>query len=285
MDKEEGGISRRSVIAGAVAAAAVACKRTPAAQALDHVEAQRVAALPKGDPTAAAWNDAQEYEGALAPQNITPPMLREPSVSRVKVRALHDGTWVAFRLEWTDSAEDGLLGPSRFSDAAAVQVQRDRGPTPSPMMGHPGAAVRILLWKAAWQTADMVSALHPNRPPPFYPFEAATPEHRERMTAQYAPANNVHNPNFHRPGGGAVILAEAEQFGTLTGIPVNELAGRGVYANRTWRVVLASPMEALGNAVRPGSESNVAFALWEGSSKNVGSRKMRSEQWVRLVMR
>lgn len=284
MDKNEGGISRRAVLGSAVAAAAAACKRTPAAQALDHVEVKRVATLPKSDPTAAAWAEAQEYEAALVPQNVTPPMLREASVSRIKVRALHDGTWVAFRIEWGDTAEDSLLGPSRFSDAVAVQVQRERGATPSPMMGHPGAPVRILLWKAAWQTPDMLSALHPNRPPPFYPFEAAPAEHRERMTAQYAPANNVHNPNFHRPGGGPVVLAEAEAFGTLTGIPVEALGGRGVYADRAWKVVLASPMEALGSAVRPGSESNVAFALWEGSSKNVGSRKMRSEMWVRLVV-
>ena len=81
-----------------------------------------------------------------------------------------------------------------------------------------------------------------------------------------------------------MVLAEAEAFGTLTGIPVEALGGRGVYADRAWKVVLASPMEALGSAVRPGSESNVAFALWEGSSKNVGSRKMRSEMWVRLVV-
>lgn len=284
MEKNEGGISRRSVIASAVAAAAVACKKTPAVQAVDHVEVKRVAALPKSDPAAAAWGEAIEYEGALAPQNVVPPMLREPSVARVKVRALHDGTWVAFRLEWADAAQDGLMGPSRFCDAAAVQVPRDGGGVPSPMMGHPGAAVRILLWKSAWQTEDMVSALHPNRPPPFYPFEASPEQHRERMTKLYAPANYVDNPNFHRPGGGPVVLAEAEAFGTLTGVRVEALAGRGAYSDRGWKVVLASPMEALGAAVRPGAQTNVAFAVWEGSAKNVGSRKMRSEQWVRMVL-
>ncbi len=152
------------------------------------------------------------------------------------------------------------------------------------MMGHPGSAVRILLWKAPWQTADMLSALHPNRPPPFYPFEAAPEEHRARMAAHYAPADNVHNPNVHRPGGVPVVVAEAEMFGSLTGVQVSALDGRGVYAGRTWKVVLASPAENLGSTLRPGRESKVAFAVWEGSAGNVGARKMRSEQWVRLVM-
>jgi len=36
--------------------------------------------------------------------------------------------------------------------------------------------------------------------------------------------------------------------------------------------------------VRPGRESKVAFALWEGAAKNIGARKMRSEQWIRMVL-
>jgi Fe-S-cluster-containing dehydrogenase component len=99
----------------------------------------------------------------------------DPRAARVKVRALHDGAWVAFRLEWRDASKDELFGPSQFSDAAAVQVPRDPNTDPSPMMGQPGSPVRILYWKAAWQTADMLAALHPNKPPTDYPFEGDRP--------------------------------------------------------------------------------------------------------------
>ncbi len=285
MENQPDSPSRRKMLAGAAVAAAVACKRTPALQVLDHVRVHRVeGALPRDDPGASTWDFASEHEGSLAPQNIVAPMLQQPSVNRVKVRALHDGSWVAFRLNWADSAGDILQGPSRFCDAAAVQVPRDPRDEPSVMMGHPNAAVRILLWKAAWQVPDMVGALHPNRPPPFYPFEAAQGEARATMEQQYGPARNVHNPNLHRPLGVPVVLAEAEQFGSLTGLQAQSLAGRGVYAEGRWSVVLASPFESLGTAVRPGRESKVAFALWEGAAKNVGARKMRSEQWIRMVL-
>lgn len=285
MENQPESPSRRRILAGAAVAAAVACKRTPTLQVLDHVRVQRVEGeLPRNDPGASAWDFASEHEGSLAPQNVVAPMLQQPAVTRVKVRGLHDGNWVAFRLSWSDSSGDSLLGPSRFCDAAAVQVPRDPQDEPSVMMGHPNAAVRILLWKAAWQINDMVGALHPNRPPPFYPFEAAQGEARSTMEQQYGPARNVHNPNLHRPNGVPVVLAEAEQFGTLTGLLAQSLGGRGVHAEGHWSVVLAAPFESLGTAVRPGRESKVAFAVWEGAAKNIGARKMRSEQWIRMVL-
>jgi DMSO reductase family type II enzyme heme b subunit len=284
MDTNDSEMSRRLAIA-LVAAAAAACKRTPTLQELDHVRAKRsTGPLPKSDPASALWDTTSEFSTALAPQNVTPPMIQQPGVSRVKVRALHDGTWIAFRLQWTDAARDDVHGPSRFSDAAAVQVPREANTQPSPMMGQPGSPVRILFWKAAWQTADHLAALHPNRPPTDYPYLAAPPEHRARMETSYAPAVNAHNPNFHKPGDPPLFLGEAEMFGSLTGLRDMEVDGRGVYAERSWRVVLATKIANLGNAVRPGRDSTVAFAVWEGAAQNAGGRKMRSEQWARLAV-
>lgn len=276
-------MSRR--LALALVAAAAACRRTPTLQRLDHVRIKRVTeGLPKRDPGSSAWDDATEYEASLVPQNVTAPMLQRPGVSRVKVRALHDGEWVAFRLEWSDTSRGDVQGPSRFSDAAAVQLPRDAGAQPSPMMGHPSAPVRILYWKAAWQTEDMLQALHPNRPPTLYPFEVAPPEVREEMARSYAPAVAAHNPNHHEPGDPPVFVGEAEMFGTLTAVANARADGRGVFKDNTWRVALSMPLAMLNDGIHAGRESTVAFAVWEGAGQNAGARKMRSEQWVKLVM-
>jgi DMSO reductase family type II enzyme heme b subunit len=104
------------------------------------------------------------------------------------------------------------------------------------------------------------------------------------MGRMYAPAVAAGNPNYHRPGDPPVFLGEAEMFGTLTAVEDAEVDGRGAWAEGKWRVVLAAPIEKLGGAVRVGRESKVAFAVWQGAMKNAGGRKMRAEQWARLVL-
>jgi DMSO reductase family type II enzyme heme b subunit len=277
-------LSRRVALA-TIAAVGAACRRGPkATERLDHVRVRRAEGpLPKRDPASAAWDEATEYEAALVMQNVSPPMLQQPSIPRVKVRALHDRNWVVFRLEWEDRSRNELMGPSIFSDAAAVQLPRDRGSMPGPMMGHPGAPVRLIYWKAAWQTPDMLAALHPNKPPTSYPYEPATTEHRAAMELQYAPARATGNPNVVRRGDTPVMVGEAEMFGSFTAVRDVEADGRGVYETGRWRVVLGAAVGVVNGPLSPG-ESQVAFALWEGAAKNVGGRKMRSEAWVRLVV-
>lgn len=263
----------------------LSCSRR-APERLDHVRAVRTqGTLPRHDPVSPLWNDAPEFEATLAPQNVVAPMLQQPSVTKVRVRALHDGTWIAFRLEWQDPTRDDVLGPSRFSDAVAVQIPRDRGQTPSPMMGHAGAPVRILYWKAAWQQPDMLAALHPNHVPGHYPFEAAQGEARTSLATLYSPAQAVDNSQLRRPNGVPVFAGEAEGFGTLSPARSLEADGRGVHRDGHWYVVVAMPIGDLGNSpLAPGQQTSVAFAVWEGSAQNTGSRKMRSENWVRLTI-
>jgi DMSO reductase family type II enzyme heme b subunit len=280
---DENSLPRRAALA-LVAAAAAAC-RPKRVLHLDHVLVKRAAgALPLKDPGADAWAEASEYEAALSAQRVAPPMLQEPGIPKVRVRALHDGTWLALRLEWDDRNKSALHGPSIFSDAAAVQFPAGDGAAPSVMMGHPGGAVRILYWKAAWQTPDMLTALHPHRPPTGYPFDAAPQEHREGMARQYAPASYVHNPNLERPNNVPVFLGEAEMFGSLTAIPDARTDGKGLHENGRWRVVLATQFPMLQGGVRPGRDGSVAFAVWDGAGKNAGARKMRSDNWARLVV-
>lgn len=265
------------------------CRRTVAPRAVVQAAYVRVVraqgALPRDNPTSELWELAPEFQGTLAPQNISPPILQTPGVNRVRVRALHDGNWIAFRLEWEDSTKDDTVGLDHFSDAAAVQLPTARGAPPSPMMGHPSGPVRILYWKAAWQTEDPMAVLHPNRPPATpYPYEAAQDQQRAALEPQYAPARYVRNPNLVRPANGPVFVGEAEGFGSLSP-GRSEAAGRGVHRNGRWFTVVAMPMGDHGTSpLAVGQDSSVAFAVWEGHAQNAGGRKMRSESWVRLAV-
>jgi len=152
-------------------------------QNTEQVVARFTAApLPFEDPHSKLWNDAAEHPAALVQQVITEPMLTEPGVELVKVRALHNGEWIVFRLEWSDPTQDLIPRPGTSSDAAAVQFPlAGDGDVPSFAMGEEGKGVRIWYWKAVWQDdarragaggGDRISSLYPNAAVDHYPYEA-----------------------------------------------------------------------------------------------------------------
>ncbi len=262
-----------------VAALAAACGSRP-----DHVVAARVSGeLPRTDPFAAAWEAAPEFEAPLQPQNVIAPHLAQGSVERVRVRALHDGRWIAFRLEWEDSTEDVHVTTTVFSDAAAVQLPRTREERPTVMMGNEGGAVDILFFRAAWQTEDNMGELYPNMPPIHHPPEAAAEgAPREEMERHYRPALAAGNPTVTRPEGASVMAFSAEGYGTLSPPEGGfEVGGRGVYRDGRWAVVIAREIGEASSPVAPGPRSVVAFAVWNGSNGEVGARKNRSD-WIEL---
>lgn len=261
----------------AVLALAAGCGGRP-----DHVIAERVSQAPRSDPFDAAWDDRPEFEATLQPQNVTAPMLADGSVDRVRVRAVHDGRWLALRLEWTDSTDDHNVTTSTFSDAAAAQFPSSRGALGSPMMGNANSAVDILYYRAAWETEDNMGELYPNMPPIYHPPEAAAEgAARTAMETAYRPAYGAGNPTVDRPEGASVIAFSAEGFGTLSpGEGGFEVDGDGTHRDGHWYVVLAREIGESGSSVvAPGQRTSVAFAIWNGSNGEVGSRKNRSD-WI-----
>jgi DMSO reductase family type II enzyme heme b subunit len=70
------------------------------------------------------------------------------AVDRVAVSAIHDGTLLAFRLEWSDPTENReTVDTVAFPDAAAVVLPSAPG-SPLITMGAPGAAVNAWYWRA-----------------------------------------------------------------------------------------------------------------------------------------
>jgi DMSO reductase family type II enzyme heme b subunit len=275
--------SRTSIMTGALVAAlalTVGCGGRP-----DHVIARQVSGeLPRTDPFAAAWEDLPEFEATLQPQNVVTPHLTEGSVSRVRIRALHDGSWLAVRLEWDDTTDDHNVTTSTFSDAAAVQFPASRDSRGSPMMGNDGAPVDIVYFRAAWQTEDNMAEVYPNMPPIYHPPEAAAEgPAREELERHYQTAAHAGNPTVVRPDGASVVAFSAAGFGTLSPQEGDfEVTGRGEHRDGHWYVVVAREIgDPSTSPIAPGQRSVLATAIWNGSNGEVGSRKNRSD-WLDL---
>jgi hypothetical protein len=279
----------RTLALAVLAASIGGCKgkrATPARTATEVVVRAAAGDLPRTDPTSKAWDKASEMIVTLLPQDLVEPKLVTPGVARIKVRALHDAGWIAFRLEWADATRDVLLGPGRFSDGVAVQLPTEAGSdVTDPAMGLKGRPVAISYWKAAWQeTADPVAALRPNMPPTFYPPAAASGGQRATLEREFAPARGANNPSTNRAPGDAVQDLLAEGAGTLTVATGQDSIGRGTWQGGVWRVTIARPLGPPDTSpFRPGRRTYVAFAVWDGAAGNAGAKKMRTV-WIPLTL-
>ncbi|MFN7917136.1 MAG: ethylbenzene dehydrogenase-related protein [Vicinamibacterales bacterium] len=275
-----------------IAALAGACSSGPVVDTTQVSAARVNGALPVGDPGAAAWQAAPEYPAALMMQDVTEPRLTKPGVGVVRVRALHDGTTVVFRLQWDDATRDIIPESGVSSDAAAVQFAVQAGAdVPNAAMGEAGKPVEICYWKAVWQDdaerpagIDRVAALYPRMAVDAYPFKQNSSA-AEEMATRYAPALAAGNPITKRPQTGAVQELVAEGFGTSTVPDAQHASGTGAWVGNRWSVTIARPLkEGEGRAnLEVDRKTYVAFAIWDGAERHTGGRKMRSG-WVPLLV-
>jgi len=267
--------------------AVAGCRQAPAP--VPDVEARPVTSVPS-TPTDAAWNDTPEHVAKMIPQDLVEPRLMTPSTAEVRVRALTDGKTVAFRLEWVDDTKSDLPGPAQMIDACAVQLpQRLEKEPPAPQMGEATKPVEVTYWRADWQATvngrgDTIRDLYPNAAIDHYPFNAqsltkGSPEQAE-MAKRYAPARALGNARSG-PRTTPVEDLAANGPGTLTSVPSRGSTGMGVYGKTGWSVVI---VRTWPDGVASGQRTNVAFAVWQGSQREAGARKMRTG-WIPLFTR
>jgi hypothetical protein len=206
------------------------------------------------------------------------------------VRAVTDGSAIGFRLQWIDSKKDDIPGPGISVDSCAVQIpRRIAAEPPSPQMGEANRPVEVTLWRADWQAwasgrGNSIRDLHPNASIDHYPFQAhpleAGSADQNAMAMRYAPARAVGNQR-NGPRESPVEDLVAEGPGTLQPEAGIGSKGRGVRTQNGWSVAISRRLPA---GLTPGTRTQVAFAVWEGSQGETGSRKMRTG-WVSLLRR
>jgi DMSO reductase family type II enzyme heme b subunit len=230
------------------------------------------------------WAGTKPYTVAMLPQTVTVPHKPDAAIKALTVRALHNGGWIAFLIEWRDPTLSDRIVLDNFGDQVAVQLPVHKGPPPSPMMGHPGGRVNIMQWRAAFQRdltqgPPTVRSLYPNAWADVYPDEVLGASDAR----PYAGALGVENP-ISRGRASAVLDQMAEGWGSMTVKPDQHALGQGIWKDGTWRVVITRPMvsdDPNAPQLVPGDRTFVAFAVWEGANREVGARKAWSA-WVPL---
>jgi hypothetical protein len=240
------------------------------------------------DPHANVWDEATELVVATLPQMVTPPMQPEPAVPELRIRAAHDGEFLAIRIDWDDPTRDIDTVVDRFGDQVAVQFPLDPASEnqPNPMMGHPGAPVRVLQWRAVLQHelehgVPELTDLYPNALIDLYPDRLLAGEAATPFAGGRGLGNPVSRPRLLSP----VVAHVAEGFGTLTAAPDQGASGRGIWRDGRWYVVITQPL-ARGedqSGLREGTQTLAAFAVWDGGSQEVGGRKGWTA-WVPLAI-
>jgi hypothetical protein len=264
-----------------------ACTKEP--RRTQEVVAVGAAKLP-ANPADPAWETAPEHLAKMVPQDLVEPRLMTPSTPEVKVRALTDGSQIAFRLQWTDTNKSDAPGPGKMVDACAVQIpEKIEKDLPDPQMGREGQSVQVTYWRADWQATvdgrgDTIRDLYPNASIDHYPHSAKPLEPgsaaQKEMETRYSPARAL---GHIRSGPRSVPVEDlvSNGPGTLAPGPSLGAKGAGRYGEQHWSVVISRRLpEGLG----PEQRTHVALAVWQGSQQESGSRKMRTG-WIPLLRR
>lgn len=246
------------------------------------------------DPAWAGWKTVPALEVPLGPQAIARPWNLNPSIKGLRVQAVHNGAWVAFRLTWKDKTKDSVMYTDTFRDAVAVMVPVRQAAAIT--MGAPNERVLILHWKADWQedidrTFQDVDQLYPNAWLDWYPFAAGEPPYditawTNPEARRYLTGWVLGNPRSQPEKRTAVEEQIAEGFSTLTTNERQSALGKGVWAGGEWSVVIARPFVASDPndpSWAPGKTVTVAFAAWDGGAGEIGARKSFSN-WVTLKL-
>jgi hypothetical protein len=249
--------------------------------------------LPVTDPASPLWDRAEAVEVPLAGQGAIQPVKVQPSAPSVTVQALNNATHIAFRVAWADATLDNRTTKmEEFRDAVALLFASST--LPGICMGSRGQAVHIVQWKADWQ-ADIAEGFrdlehaYPNFWVDYYPFAIgdppyrlpdAWPEEARELLVGWAVGNPFSEPLKVTP----VEDAVAQGFGTIATQEQQDALGWGLWTGGQWQVVISRPLstgDPSDQELTPGGQYYLAFAVWDGSSGDVGARKSVTS-WVTL---
>lgn len=263
-----------------------------------EIKIVRVSALPPtDDPFSSEWDKSPAAELPLQPQQTAAPMLDSPTIFNVSVQALRDDKRIAWRLSWADDSPVYNVEVSQFTDSVAIQLPLvDNAPF---VMGGKGQPVRLMQWKALWQKDidegfQDVKSMYPNAWNDLYWFDQVGATKiggdddtnaadfvalfgNAEIAQQWLIGVSAGNPMSTLARTQPVEELSAEGFGTSTHVADSTCAGRGVWRDGRWTVVIehgldpTDPLTArlLGN----NAQNQISLAVWDGSAGNTGGRK------------
>ncbi len=219
-------------------------------------------------PDDPAWQNIPPVTLPLSGQVITRPVWPEPSARALVVRSVHNGTDLAFLLEWEDNTKNDRLTPGTFRDGVAIGLPLGDAPAFF-CMGQLDHYINIWHWKADWQSdIDRRAARAGEK------GKGGSGEVR-RFEVIPRRASSVED----LVGGGFSTLTSKQAQG--------KVQGSATWKNGVWRVVIRRPMTSTDpeNEARlePGRLQAIAFAVWNGENKERNGQKAVAP-WFQLLI-
>ncbi|MGE3979265.1 MAG: ethylbenzene dehydrogenase-related protein [Nitrospira sp.] len=203
----------------------------------------------------AAWQKVSPTTIPLSGQVITRPVWPEPTVRALTVRSIHNGTDIAFLLEWQDNTKNDRLTPGTFRDGVAIGVPLGDAPAFF-CMGQLDHYINIWHWKADWQSDIDRRA-------------ARTSEKKEGGVRTFEVIPRRASSVEDLIGGGFSTLTTKEKQGRVQ--------GQAFWKDGVWHVVMRRPLqsEEQENEAKlvPGRVQAISFSVWNGENKERNGQK------------
>ena len=216
-------------------------------------------------PEDAAWKKVSPMTLPLSGQVITRPVWPEPTARALVVRSVHNGTEIAFLLEWQDNTKNDRLTPGTFRDGVAIGLPLGDAPAFF-CMGQLDHYINIWHWKADWQSDIDRRA-------------ARTSEKKEGSVRTFEVIPRRTSSVEDLIGGGFSTLTTKEKQGRVQ--------GKALWTDGVWHVVMRRPLvsEEQENEAKliPGRVQTVSFAVWNGENKERNGQKAVAP-WFQLAI-
>ena len=203
----------------------------------------------------AAWQKVPPITIPLSGQVITRPVWPEPTVRALTVRSIHNGTDIAFLLEWQDNTKNDRLTPGTFRDGVAIGLPLGDAPAFF-CMGQLDHYINIWHWKADWQSDIDRRA-------------ARTSEKKEGGVRTFEVIPRRASSVEDLIGGGFSTLTTKDKQGRVQ--------GQAFWKDGVWYVVMRRPLqsEEQENEAKlvPGRVQAISFSVWNGENKERNGQK------------
>ena len=218
-------------------------------------------------PDDPAWAKIPPMTLPLSGQIITRPVWPEPTARALMVRSVHNGTEIAFLLEWQDNTKNDRLTPGTFRDGVALGLPLGDAPAFF-CMGQLDHYINIWHWKADWQSdIDRRAARTSEKP-----SGEGGPRKFEVIPRRISSVEDL-------IGGGFSTLTTKEKQGRIQ--------GKAMWKDGIWHVVMKRPLSSAEQEneakLIPGRIQTVSFAVWNGENKERNGQKAVAP-WFQLLI-
>lgn len=218
-------------------------------------------------PEDPAWAKIPPMTLPLSGQIITRPVWPEPTAHALVVRTVHNGTEIAFLLEWQDNTKNDRLTPGTFRDGVALGLPLGDAPAFF-CMGQLDHYINIWHWKADWQSDIDRRAVRSSEKP----SSEGGPRKFEVIPRRISSVEDL-------IGGGFSTLTTKEKQGRIQ--------GKAIWKDGIWHVVMTRPLSSVEQEneakLIPGRIQTVSFAVWNGENKERNGQKAVAP-WFQLLI-